>query len=31
MIGPTEIVFFVMGVGMLALILLSDRIEEALR
>jgi len=31
MIGPTEIVFSVMGVGMLALILLSDRIEEALR
>jgi len=32
MIGPTEIVFFVMGVGMLGLILLfSDEIEEALR
>ena len=31
MIGPTEIVFIAMGVGMLGLILLfSDEIEEAL-
>jgi len=30
-IGPAEIVFIAMGMGMLALIRFSDRIEEALR
>ena len=31
MIGSTEVVFIAMVVGMIVLILLSDRIEETLR
>ena len=31
MIGPTEIVFIAMGAGIVTLVFLSERIEEALR